>query len=327
MAPWGRRGEGGFRCCTALPPATPHPATAHPPHTHGGTLSTPSSFGTSYTSWTLGRGGKGVRNAPARRCPKFPRDVGNHPPFRAGPTCGPGAPEGPWGPGAPASPFCPGSPCSPLAPGCPSAPCGEAAAVSGLSRRRTRAGGDGAKYSPGGRQIRRDRGHQAHHAHPARERWGLNGGRWGERGQRWHCQRLGGCGGAVALTGAPRAPAAPDGPGGPDSPWKRRDGELEGGGQHLPPSGTAEGLLGLSPSRRWGQRGRGDRWDLSDPTEERRMRTRPPRASLAGQPGHPLPATPLPPWPHPTYACAVLSGGSLGTLLSDVSLRGEREVV
>lgn len=299
MAPWGRKGERWLGCCTALSPATP--SHSPPPHTHRGALSTPGSFGTSDTSRTLGRGRKQVRkhagggcNMPARRCPKFPGDTDTHrvqPPFwgaPAVPTCGPGAPEGPWGPGAPASPFCPGSPCSPLAPGCPSAPCREAAAVSGLSRRWIRAGGNGAKYSPGGQQIRRDQGHRVRPARPAGERWGLNGGRgtWGERGQLW---QLGGCGG-MALTGAPRAPAAPDGPGGPDSPWKRKDGELWGGGWHLPQSEAAEGLPGLSPSRRWGQRGRGDRWDPSDPKEERQMRTRPPRASLAG---HPAPAASL----------------------------------
>lgn len=100
----------------------------------------------------------------------------------------------------------------------------------------------------------------------------------------------------VALTGAPRAPAAPDGPGGPDSPWKREDGEV--GALVASPRGAPWGRLGaavglarLSPSRRWGQRGQGGRWDRSDPTGERKMRTWPPHqhprvAALTVSPSH-----------------------------------------
>lgn len=69
VAPWGRRGERWLRCdIPGLP--IPQPP-AHPPDTHGGTLSTAGSFGTSYTSGTLGRREKRVgKAAGGLRCPQ-----------------------------------------------------------------------------------------------------------------------------------------------------------------------------------------------------------------------------------------------------------------
>lgn len=122
--------------------------------------------------------------------------------------------------------------------------------------------------------------------------------------------------GVVALTGAPRAPAAPDGPGGPDSPWKRKAGEVffwEGGYFLGGSSRGAARALTFSPLGPAGPGGpMGPVRPCGGETDDAK-----PGASLARHP--------LPPRPRPTYACAVLPGGSLGTLLSNVSLRGETE--
>lgn len=148
---------------------------------------------------------------------------------------------------------------------------------------------------------------------------GVNGGDGGSAASGVTASTPGAVG--VTLTGAPRAPAAPDGPGGPDSPWKREDGEV--GALVASPRGApwgrlgaAVGLAGLSPSRRWGQRGRGGRWDRSDPTGERKMRTWPPPAPSAGRSHRvPVPLTRAPSFPgapsgpfSPTSPCGARRG-------------------
>jgi len=60
-------GEGEEKGGSGAAPRSPQapPPAAHPPHTHRGALSTSGAFRTSYTSWTLGRGGRRVGNTPA----------------------------------------------------------------------------------------------------------------------------------------------------------------------------------------------------------------------------------------------------------------------
>lgn len=177
VAPWGRRGERWLRCdILGLP--FPQPP-AHPPDTHGGTLSTAGSFGTSYTSGTLGRREKRVGNVPggaampaAGPCrghaPNFvpqiwglyppggrvrPRDLGDrerrrHPSARA-------LLARLWHRVVRRHP----------APGG-----GKVATVSMERMLDACRGGDRAKYSPGGRQIQQGRGHRARHARPIWDR-------------------------------------------------------------------------------------------------------------------------------------------------------------